>query len=306
MIDHVWLITDAATGDLSYVTHGKEGEEADWKKVGPFSFTSHDAVEDAAANPKFLPEGVDAQLSFVEVEASAFVQAIFNGFAPANTDVLVLDDGFFPLTSGGAGWVDLAIGVPVWGPVFDESGDGIGLGWLNRVLRQVAGRLDMKMETVQAIGTLNAAAEDDAVEDAEVNQSGPLIQKHVRVVIKPEPGTLVIKDTDENQVLSSASLFWLHTQGMDTFGLPELEIRSVPCRWVTSAIADLMNWAVYSIDKGLCEGDTIVVEGPVPLTLRVVAASYETRECLRLEVSQAVFPVGHQRHGGPEGPKMLH
>jgi len=307
MIDHVWLLTDSASGDLSYVKHGKEGDEPSWKKVGPFAYTRIDAAADAAANPRFLPDGVDADLDFVQIDASAFVQAIFNGFQPSETDVLVLDDGFFPLTSGGAEWVDIAIGHPIWVPVFDESGGATGLGWLDRVLRQVAGRLDMNMETVQAIGSINAAAEDEA---ANVDQTGLLIQRHVRLVIIPEPGTLAIEENESHHVLSPAARFCLHTVGMGTFGLPELEIRDVPCWWVGAAGAELNGWAAFSLNKGICDGDDLDGGGPVPL--KITATESPDREmwadrtkCLRLEVQEVHLPHGHHRHE-PDGPKTVH
>ena len=306
MIDHVWLLTDAATGDLSYVKHGKENDEPNWKKVGPFAYTKAEYAADAAAHPRFFPEGVDDQLDFIQIEASAFVQSIFNGFHPSTTDVLVLDDAFLPLTSGGAEWADTALGQPIWGSIFDESSGG--LGWLDRVLRQVAGRLRMNMETVQAIGTLNAVAEDEAA--AEVRQTYMLIQKHVRVVITPEPNTIAVEENDNHHVLTPASQFWLHTRGMATFGLPELEIRNVPCWWVQAAGNELTAWATHSVDYGISDGDDLGRGGPVPLTLTAIKSpddvwASKNLECLRLEVRKVILPQGHLRWGS-DGPKTVH
>ena len=118
MIDQVWLVADARTGDVSYVEHGQEGDEANWKKIGPFSFTQEEAAKEAAEHPRFLPEGVEGDFTVLAVETSAFVQAIFNGFPPSNTDVFALDERLLPLTDGGAEWVDSALSAPVWGPLF--------------------------------------------------------------------------------------------------------------------------------------------------------------------------------------------
>jgi len=304
MIDHVWLLTDATTGDLSYVKHGKEGDEPNWKLIGPFAYTQPEAAASAAKNPRFFPEGVEADLSLVRIEASAFVQAIFNGFPPSNTDVFMLDDGIFPLTNAGADWVDEALGHPIWTPLFD--GSGTGLDWLGRVLKQIATRLSMNMETVQAIGTINAAAEDDA---AEVDQTQVLVMKHVGVAIIPEPETIAL-ERDHGFLLSPAAQFWLHTTGMAMFGLPELEIRNIPCWWVQSGCAELMTWAAYALDHGISEGDELQVDAPVAVTLKVVESddvTWETKGmgCLRLEVGTVTLLQGHVRHEGG-GSKMVH
>jgi len=304
MIEHVWLIADATTGDVSYVHHGHEHDEAHWKTVGPFAYTTKAAAQAAALNPRFLPHGIRGTFKAMEVEASGFVQAIYNGFPPINTDVFLLDDRIFPLTSGGAEWVDDAIGTPLWVPMFDEDG---GLSWLDRVLEQVAGHLDMKMETVQAIGNLNAAAED---EDAAVEQTALLIQQHVRVAITPEPGTVVIAEDEQHHILPPSAVFWLRTTGMVMFGLPELAIRNVPGWWVTAAGAELNGWAGYALDRGIASGDELDGGGPIPLKLLASESpdpfwAEKGIECLRLEVGVIVLAAGHQRHN-PDGPKMVH
>ena len=307
MIDHVWLLADAVTREVSYVQHGQEGDEQHWRIIGPFSYTDQTKAQEVAANPRFLPLGVAGKFTVLEVEARAFVQAIYNGFPPSNTDVFTLDNDLFPLTNAGAEWADEAVGAPIWGPLFDEDGNNDGLGWLDRVLEQVASRIDMKMETVQAIGTLNAAAEDVA---ADIEQTTLLVQEHIRVAITPEPGTVAVGEDEHHHTLSPASRFWLHTNGMVVFGLPELEIRDVPCWWITAAGAELNGWAAYAIDQGLTEGDEMDGGGPVPLKLRVVASpdpfwDKDGRGCLRLEVARVLFAHGHQKHG-PDGPKSVH
>jgi hypothetical protein len=307
MIEHVWLLADSASGDVSYVEHGPPDHRDEWKTIGPFAYTQQAKATAAAANPRFLPEGVSARLTVLEVEASAFVQSIFNGFPPSQTDVFTLDEHFYPLTSGGAEWVDDALGHPIWGPLFDESGDDIGLGWLDRVLKQVANHLDMKMETVEAIGSLNADAEDAA---AEVEQTSLLIQRHVRVAIAPEPDTLALGEGEDHHVLTPAARFWMHTNGLHLFGLPELEIRDVPPWYVQAAGSDLTAWAAYAVDCGISEGDELDGAGPVPFKIEASPSpdphwTKLGRECLRLEVSRVLFACGHKKHG-PGGPKSVH
>jgi len=307
MKEHVWLLADATTGDVSYVQHGAEGDEPNWRTIGPFAYTEQGVAQAAADNPRFLPQGVEGRFTAMQVEATSFVQAIFNGFPPSRTDVFTLNENLLPLTSAGAEWIDDALGVLVWGPLFDEDGAQTGLGWLDRVMEQVADQIDMKMETVQAIGTMNAAADDLA---AEVEQTKLLIQQHVRVAIVPEPGTLALDEDEQHHVLTPQALFWLHTTGMSRFGLPELEIRNVPCWWVTAAGAELNGWTAFSLDQGISEGDELDGGGPVPLKITATLSddpAWQERglECLRLEVTRVLFAVGHQKHG-PDGPKTVH
>lgn len=293
MIQTVWLIGDAATREVSYIRHGREGDEAHWKWIGPFGFTSKEAAEAAARDPKFFPRGVTGTFTALEVQPTSFIQAIYNGFPPTHTDVFVLDQVFFPLTSGGACWIDDALDTPIWAPLFDVDGVGSGLEWLDKVLTLVANRLQMNMETVQAIGNLNAAEEDAAM--AEVEQTTLLIHQHVRVTVIPEPGTLKIgKAGPGEHVLTTSAQFRLHTNGMTRFGLPELEVRRVPARWVTAAGEELLRWAAYSLDHGICEGDRLQVDGPVVLMLQVLASSEECwaghpTGCLTLEVIETTL-----------------
>ena len=295
MIERVWLIADAETGDASYVQHGKEDEDqSNWKLIGPFAFTDPSTAQAAAKNPKFLPHGVEGQFKVLEVESNGFVQAIFNGSPPSHTDAFMLDDGIFPLTRGGASWVDEALDAPIWAPLFDENASG-GLTWLDRVLEQVAGRLGMNMETVQAIGSVNAAAEDVA---AEVEQTRVMISNNVRIAVLPEQGTVSVDQDDDFHSLSPAAKFIVATVGMSIFGLPELEFREVPAAWVSAAGAELHGWAAYALDQGITKGDVLRGGGPVPLEYRVEPSPdpmWEDKEvnCLRLTVDSVKFAVGH-------------
>jgi len=307
MVEQLWLIADAHTGDVSYIRHGLEHDEPHWKTIGPFAYTQLEEATAAAEQRRFLPTGATGEFKVIVLEMSQFVQAIFNGFAPSNTDVFAIDEGLFPLTHDGADWVDEAIGTPVWGPLFDEDGEDIGLTWLDRVLEQVAHRLSINMETVQAIGTLNAAQEDVAVD---IEQTMLLIQQHVRVAITPEPDTELLGEDDEHHHMPADTLFWLHTRGMDTLGLPELEIRNVPSWWVTAAGGELNGWAAYSVDRGIAEGDVLDGGGPVPLKIRALSSPDPlwkdmNVECLRLEVDRVLFVCGSGRHT-PNGTESIH
>lgn len=307
MIERVWLIADADTGDASYIQHGKEDEDQDnWRLIGPFAFTSMHSATQAANNPTFFPDGVEARLKVLEVESSGFIQAIFNGFPPSHTDAFMLDDGVFPLTRSGAGWVDEALDFPLWEPLFDENGLTGGVQWLNRVLEQVAHRMKMSMETVLAIGNMNAAEEDAAV----ASQTEALVHHNVRIAVIPEDGTLALNEEQGSHTLSPAARFVVATSGLRGFGLPELEFRNVPVPWVEAAGAELRHWACVALGEGVCEGDTLERQGPVPYTYEVRESENpmwrsKNLECLHLAVAEVRFAAGHKRHT-KEGPLSLH
>lgn len=313
MISPVWLIADRKTLEVSYIQHGREGDEQNWRWIGPFAFTSLESATLAAATPTFLPHGVEAgDFTPLEVDAASFIRAVYNGFPPQHTDVFVLDQALLPLTVNGAAWIDEATGSPVWAPLFDEDAAGVGLDWLDRVLEVVATSLGMSMETVQVIGTMNAAEEDAA----EVEQTRSLIQQHIRVALTPEPGTLQIGDTKggkKHQVTPQAK-FWLHTTGLTKLGLPELEIRNVPVWWVKAAGEELLTWAAYSLDHGISEGDVLQTSGPIPLGIAVSLSDedYWTDHptgCLRLVVVEATFIADRAGDQVPESEnlrKMMH
>lgn len=304
MIEHVWLIADAATGDVSYVQHGAEGHPENWKTIGPFAYTKRSDAVAAARSARFLPRGVTGRFEPMEVEAAAFIQAIFNGFPPTNTDVFLLDEKMFPLTSAGADWIDDHLNVLVWSPLFDEDGQDNGLSWLDRVLQQVAHMLQMSMETVLAIGSVNAATEDDR------QQAMGLIQKHVKIIVTPEAGAFTLKQTKEHHVLSPSSSFWLHTVGLTHFDLPELEIRHVPALYIAAASALLQETAADALDQGLVAGDEFVQGTAVKFRLRVLQSPdlfwiMRCVECLRIEVSQVLCARVEEKETW-EKPVILH
>lgn len=311
MTSPVWLISDLATQEVSYIFHGLEDDEPNWRWIGPFAFTSEEAARVAIQEKKFLPLGISGEFTLLEVDAASFIRAIYNGFPPKHTDVFVLDQVLLPLTLNGATWIDDANGTPVWAALFDEDGEGVGLDWLDRVLDQVAARLGMSMETVQAIGTLNAAEEDAA----EVEQTRSLIQQHVRVTLTPEPGTIQMGPTvNKERRLTPAALFWLHTNGLSKFGLPELEIRQVPVWWVAAAGGELLNWAAYSLDHGIADNEILQSNSPVVLSLRASNSKdpmwlKHTTGCLRLTVDDVTFVTESEDEPSFTSgahPKMVH
>jgi hypothetical protein len=307
MITPVWLLADHASGMVSYLRHGRVGDEANWRRVGPFSFTTEEAATQAARDPKFLPEGVTARFRVLEVDAVGFIQAVYNGFPPEHTDVFILDNTFLPLTAEGAAWIDDATGSPIWAALFDEDGDGVGLDWLDHVLEVVATRLGVSMETVQAIGSLNAADEDAA----SVEQTRSLIQQHVRLTLTPEPGTVELGLAGPGvHRLTGSAQFWLHTTGMTKFGLPELEIRNIPVWWVAAAGEELIHWAAYSLEHGIVEDVPLQGGTVIPLDIRVrlspdPAWIGHSTGCLRLEVLGATYVAEKKTERGPGPPPPL-
>lgn len=302
MNDRVWIIADAPSGEASYVRHGHEGQEDTWKVIGPFVYTKREDAEAAIADRRFLPNGVEGgSFVVIGVETPCFVQAIYNGFPPSGTDVFALDEGLFPLTEGGAQWIDEALDAPVWAPHFDENGEQNGLAWLRLVLDQVAQRIGMSQDAVEAIGMLNATDEDD---EDEVARARRTIMENVQVAIVPEPETVALRHVGTSHELTTEARFWLHTIGLGRFKRPELEIRNVPAWWVAAAGAELNGWAAYCLDHEIKAGEQLQAGGPVPVQLRAVQSPdpfWRERDtlCLRLEVAQVFFRCGHQNHGGP-------
>lgn len=300
MSDRVWLVADAPSGEVAYVRHGHAGQEATWKIIGPFVYTKVEDAEAAVADRRFLPEGATGTFKVLETPAASFVQAIFNGFPPSATDVFAIDEGLFPVTEGGAQWVDEALGAPVWAPLFDQDGGGNGLAWLDVVLDQVAQRLGMSKDTIEAIGTISAT---DADVDDEVSRARKTIMENVRVAIVPEHDTVALQGEGAHEhELTGSARFWLHTVGLRRFNRPELEIRDVPAWWITAAGAELNGWAAYSLDHEIKAGERLQGGGPVPLQLRAVASPdpfWLDTACLRLEVARIFFHCQHDHHKGP-------
>lgn len=297
--DYVWLIADVESGEPSLIRHGVEGDEPNWRRIGPFVYTQEAEALAAAENPRFLPKGVVGSFKVVPVERTVFVQDIFNGFPPTHPDVFILDGSLFPLTYAGALWIDIGLGTPIWEPIFDE--DGGGLKWLDTVLIQVAKRINLSMETIGAIGAMNAAAEDVG---QSIKETTTLIHQNVKIVITPEEDSVgFVGDVGELE-LSPAVKFWLHTKGMPGLGKPELEFRNVPAQWVTAAGAELNGWAAYFLQHQVKAGDFLEGGGPVPLIYRAIFSPdkfWDKGACMRLELSRVLFQHDPKEHEYPAG-----
>ena len=297
-VKSLWLIADKATGEVSYVRHGCEGEESDWQRIGPMAYTSK---EGALRDIPSFEEAVGTQLTTLEVEATGFVQGIYSGFPPIFPSVFVLDSAPLPLSAAGASWVDDDLGHPIWTPQFDENGDSCGIDWLDRVLGIVGHKLGMSKETIQAIGSLTAAAEDAATS----SQAHSFVEDHIQIALIPEPDSgFSVQGSNRHivnqqvffgrQDLSPNATFWLHTTGLVKFSLPELELRDVPAWWVDAASAELKHWAAHSMSHGIVEGIPLLRGGPVPVDISVSTSSdlvwtEHATGCLRLEVSGVTF-----------------
>lgn len=299
----VWLLAEKGSEEVSYVEHGEEGDETNWTLSGPFAYTSREVGEAAAKNPDFLPEGVVGDFTVVPVDPTDFIRAIYNAFPPSNTDVFTINGHVFPLSQKGARWIDEAMSAPIWTALFDG-----GVEWLDRVLEQVAGHLDASMETVKAIGHMNAEAEDAEQERrSHIRDVEAMVQKNVRFAIVPESTAKVIRQVGMQFQLTPSATFWIHTMGMSSLGLPELEFREVPAAWVTAAGSELNGWAAYALDQGISTGDVLDGGGPVPLKYKASESldpfwKKKGVGCLRLEVQQVVFNDCHK----PHGPDAVH
>lgn len=108
-----------------------------------------------------------------------------------------------------------------------------------------------------------------------------------------------VDEEDEHAVLPGNTLFWLHTYGMDHYGLPDLEVRDVPALWLCSAGDFLNGWATYMIrEKAIKAGETLAGGLHGIVKVRAVASPdpwWGEREALRLvpeEVHHACAECG--------------
>lgn len=288
----VWMLTDPGTGEVAYVRHGQQEDPEHWKTIGPFSYSTEEQAQQATLGNEWF----QSPLGILEMDASVFIQALFNGFPPSNTDVFALDNSFLPLSPSGAEWVDAALGRPQWAMLFDED-SGTGLRWLDQVLTQVGTHIGLDLSAMRSIGDLVTSEEEVA---NEVEQAKKLVLEHVRVAIIPEldPSQL----PEPQHLVPVTTTFWLHTKGLDKLGLPELEIRGVPAWWVTAAGAELNAWAAYSTQHPIQDGQTLQGGGPVPVVVRAERSAdpyWERRSCLQLVLDRVIYRV-------QLAPKLLH
>lgn len=296
MLARLWLVAVEETGQISYTRQAPDSNPSHITTVGPLAYTSQEEAETAALMKPHLSPDSTVELAAVPVDTSSFVQAIYNGFPPMLTDVFLVDGHLYPLTQKGAQWVDEGLGVPLWAPLFDDRGVTGGLTWLDQVLDQVARHLQMTRDAIEAIGALNAAAEDK--DQKSQDKTMRLVAEKVRLAVVPEKDTLVLQESEELYELTPAAKFLVSTVGMDELGLPELEFRSVPAAWVTAAGTELRYWAAYALDQGIQAGDVLEGGGPVPLKYRVTSSEDGVwgpvrRSRLKLEVQSVFFGRRH-------------
>lgn len=84
----------------------------------------------------------------------------------------------------------------------------------------------------------------------------------IRVVAVPEPGHESFVDG-----LGPKATFWVHTVGLEQFGRPDLEMVGVPALWVGASVRELNEWAAYSVDHEISEGEKLEGGGPIPVLL---------------------------------------
>lgn len=279
MIQSIWLA--ARDKAATYIRAGQEHHYM----IGPFAYTTKDLVQHRNVKSQVV---VDPD-NLIEVHPTDFVQALFNGFPPSNTDVFSLDDEMFPLTPEGATWVDKALNKTVWVPLFDEEAQGNGLTWLDKVLDLVGAKIGLDLEAMRGLGEMIVSQDDDLLDD--VQQAQQLVLENVKVAIIPE-----IEEDEEDP----HTFFRLHTEGMHKLNRSELEIRGVPAWWVSAAGAELNAWAAYSLKHIVEPGSQLHGGGPVPLVLQVTPAEdtyweMKQRSCLRLSVDQVHFTPNANR-----------
>jgi hypothetical protein len=271
-MERVWILAGASSEELLFL----QGPHVN---LGPFVFTTKGLAEQTTSRPKWKNAVAH------EMPAETFVRGIFDSFPPSDTDVLFLNDRPLPLSYEGAHWVDQETGTTTWTPLFRHG----SMAWFDVVLEQVGLILEMAPEAIEAIGNLNAAEEDEALDDVE--QARRLVQTMVRVSVIPQTNVL-----DDKGGLVKETLFWLYTTGMDKIGLPEMEIRDVPVWWTTAAGAELNAWAAYATRHPVNDGAILEGGGLFPLLLKASQSEnifwqQRGKKCLTLEVHHVFAPV---------------
>lgn len=289
MTSVLYVVTDE-DGGLLFFRHPKKKDPTSCHTVGPFAYMAEDQAEAAAVRLRS-----DHPLFIQEVEVEWFIEIFFEGFHV--TDVFMVDDVPLPITEGGAEWIGLQGGGGLnWQGAFQ----GDDLGWMKLVVQRLGdlvGRSEQELDDMAAL----VMARRDADEEFEKIQE--MVQSHVRVTIIPEASALVETEGAFQVIDAKTGTFWLHTNGMSHFELPELEIRDVPAWWVTAAGAELNGWAGYFIahpDKAT-PGSELEGGGPLRVSLRVRVSPdpwWETdgRACLRIEPEQVFFACENPTH----------
>ena len=288
------MVTDDG-GLLTYVRHGTLDDPTSWRTLGPFAYTERALADAAITGGKLTPQGDDSRLFIREVGVEWFAGEFFEGFHTP-TDAFMVDEAPLPMTEAGAEWIDRTNDDQLcWLEQFQTD----DLGWMQAVVRRLGLQLGMTEQQLDDMGALIMARQDAEDEFAKVRQ---LVQDHIKVSIVPEDTAKVEHQGDVHVVDAKNGTFWLHTNGMAQFDLPELEIREVPAWWVTAAGAEINGWAGYFIanpDEAK-PGAELQGGGPLQMSLSAKVSpddwwNKEGRACLRLEAKQVFF--AYEGHG---------
>jgi hypothetical protein len=292
-LDKLYLVTDDE-GHLTYVRHGTPDAPALWRTLGPFAYTSHVQATEAIRGGKLTPQGDDSRLFVREVAPEWFVNEFFEGFH-VPTDVFMVDESPIPVTEKGAEWVDRTWEQGLeWVLAFQED------TWMPKVLRVLGAHLGLSEEQLDDMGAIIMARHDAEDEFAKVRRQ---VMENIKVSITPEPATEIVHEGDLHVIDAQVGTFWLHTNGMAAFDLPELEIRNVPAWWVTAAGAEINGWAGYFMahPKQATPGAELTGGGPLKMTLTTQVSpdpwwEEDGRACLRIVPEQVFFACEGHAH----------
>jgi len=264
----IWIVADIK---------GPLRAEVDQNMLGPFAYSKRESALAAASDPGTLLAQAEGELSVQELDGVCFLQDVLNSFSAQDSDVLILDEGLYPLSPSGAAWVDAFRSTGEWVPVFQDENPETRI---NTVLERISHAL--------GIGTIRVAAE----EGSRIQECHRLIKENVSLQMNPESP----KGTKDGY-LQGDTTFWVYTTGMAKFQRPELEMRGVPAYFVRTAGASLQAWAAFSIDNEI-EAGQVLKDGGSTLSVSLVAVPSgdpywnDKNGCLRLAVWKVMVPFG--------------
>jgi hypothetical protein len=274
-IPTIWIVADPSGNPFR--------AEVNQHMVGPFAYSNKESALTAAADPETLLAATDEDLSVQELEGTLFFRQLLDIYSDQGSDVLVLNEGLYPLSPQGAYWVDEFRSTGDWVPLFRGLTPGTRI---NRVLERIADALGIKSVGVVALGSkLNRSREQHTQ-----------IEEHVQLKIVPEA-----PQATSDGFLRGDTTFWVHTEGMARFNRPELEMRGVPAYFIRSAGASLSEWAAFSLDNEIQVGQALRDGGeavPVRLVATLSPDPYwdDRNGCLCLTPSRVLVPADqHQK-----------
>lgn len=121
---------------------------------------------------------------------------------------------------------------------------------------------------------------------------GKEFREKVVLAVVPES----VEHHEKGGALKGDTLFWLHTNGMSQFGVPEFEIRHVPARFVEAAAGELNHWGSYFADGPALEvGELLQIsEVTIPVFVKASVSDHpfweeDGRVCLTLTPEAVAF-----------------